>query len=69
MKVEAGNCQICNHAEHKAGQCKQCNCGQSEIIHPRSSVKILEGDYGDHVTRIYNRSNIPRGSKFDYKVH
>lgn len=61
------NCGICNHAEHQAGGCKQCNCGSSEIIHPRSSVKLIEDDYGDYMTRIYNRSPVVRHTKVNYK--
>jgi len=35
-------CPTCNHDSrkpepHKAGECKQCNCGSSEICHPTSS--------------------------------
>lgn len=32
VSVKMKNCEICNHPEHEAGQCKQCNCGQSEMI-------------------------------------
>lgn len=36
-------CKTCHHANkqkpdevHRAGQCAQCNCGQSEIVHRTS---------------------------------
>lgn len=30
-------CADCKHAEHEAGQCKQCNCGESHIVHSKAT--------------------------------
>lgn len=28
------NCSDCKHEKHRAGECGNCNCGESEICHP-----------------------------------
>lgn len=34
-------CPTCNHSTHDAGECKFCNCGQSEICHPTAFQSFL----------------------------
>lgn len=33
-----GQCERCGDAEHVAGQCHRCNCGQDEIIYLRGTL-------------------------------
>lgn len=51
-------CDICKHETHAAGQCKRCNCGESEIIHSRGHVVMINGDFGDYVNKIYQRPTV-----------
>lgn len=37
-------CPICNHKEHKPGQCKQCNCGEAELSKPGSVTNTKDLD-------------------------
>lgn len=37
--VKKKDCKICKHKDHDLGKCKQCNCGQSEIMHSTASRK------------------------------
>lgn len=36
------SCSTCNHADHDAGRCKQCNCGESEIGFNTSNSRAYE---------------------------
>jgi hypothetical protein len=68
---ETESCLTCNHQEHDAGQCKQCNCGESEIIRPRTwlpihwSQRAAEG-FGDYLNRLYTKSPVVVG-KHQYR--
>jgi hypothetical protein len=33
-------CPDCKHKEHQPGQCKSCNCGDGEITHSTSAIKL-----------------------------
>lgn len=32
MEKQKVQCSTCKHEAHRAGDCKNCNCGQSELI-------------------------------------
>lgn len=52
------DCPVCNHEEHNASQCKQCNCGQSEIIQPLDKPSYgPEVEYGDYLLNIRRALN------------
>lgn len=56
-------CPVCEHAEHHAGECKRCNCGESEICHPSgTAVHVLE-DVSDYLTRIYLTPTVVIGER------
>jgi hypothetical protein len=40
-------CEVCNHLEHEAGECKQCNCGADDIIYPsrRFGIRLIGGHW------------------------
>jgi len=61
------SCATCNHDEHKVGQCKKCNCGESEIVHPGRSWYSLKRDFGDYINLIYNSPRVVRYEKGEYK--
>lgn len=64
------NCETCFHKEHDAGQCKKCNCGQSDLIH--SSYGFINSnpiELDDYINRIYNNAETVRyHNRGHYKV-
>lgn len=54
MKID-GRCMTCNHGTHDAGRCKQCNCGESEVVHGRYGANhhSSEVDYANRINGIY----------------
>lgn len=36
---ELEKCKECFHDKHKVGECKNCNCGSSEIIYSKEAIK------------------------------
>lgn len=65
---EVMNCPTCSHSNklnpdevHRTGQCTQCNCGQSEIVHRTSMAGYYiskidsfgRGDSGDGRYRVF----------------
>ena len=61
-------CLTCNHSEHESGRCKQCNCGENDVVRPKRSFYFLTADYGDHINRIYRNANVVRYEKGAYKL-
>jgi hypothetical protein len=58
------NCTICNHDEHDAGQCKRCNCGESEIIQRTLPPRMFANkDFGEYVNRIYTKADTLMGER------
>lgn len=51
--MRGSECGVCHHDDHDAGRCKKCNCGESEIVRPRTYGRIRHTDLGDYVERIY----------------
>lgn len=50
-------CLICSHETHEAGRCKQCNCGESEVVHARpggNSQVFPEHTFDDSLAQIYH---------------
>jgi hypothetical protein len=47
------NCEICNHKEHEAGMCEQCNCMESEIILPRERPTFEDNFDGYQIDSYY----------------
>lgn len=37
--MEVSNCADCGHSPHDAGECRKCNCGQSEVIQPHTKYQ------------------------------
>ena len=61
--MNSGKCKICNHEDHDAAMCKQCNCGESEICHRTAPALIINTDFGDYVKRIYSQSRTLMGER------
>ncbi len=43
------NCPICNHPQHKPGRCKQCSCGESELIEQPKPLTAVGHNVGRRV--------------------
>ena len=46
-------CETCQHAGHEAGECKKCNCGQSELISLHGKRYLAITFEGGHVNGGY----------------
>ena len=47
-------CEICFHQSHRAGECENCNCGESEIVEFIHYEFFLEKDFGDYLNYLWN---------------
>lgn len=48
------DCPVCKHAEHRAGMCENCNCGESEIIsNTQPAIYLDEDDWDFFLSKIY----------------
>lgn len=45
------HCSECHHPVHKAGDCGNCNCGESEIVHHTIGTKIHNWSFGTGYAR------------------
>jgi hypothetical protein len=62
------SCKTCNHEDHNAGKCKQCNCGESEVIKSEDTSFSLPSDYGDYLKNVREKWNELDNEKGDYKI-
>jgi len=46
-------CSICSHETHECGACRQCNCGEAEIIRFSQAPYSRERDYGEYCESLY----------------
>jgi primosomal protein N' len=63
------NCEVCYHADHDAGRCKQCNCGSSEVVATGTGLiaQVIDRDFAGTLARCYERTEKECLGKGDYQ--
>jgi len=52
------NCSTCNHPEHEPGNCKQCGCGESEVIEVAKSDAVHGHNVGRRAPSLAPESRV-----------